>query len=205
MKKGLQFPIWGSKWRAGLRWDVKDQSPTISGEVFWELDGPDGVTQGHKKNLVMYDAGILIAYLVTTSGTRNPLMLALGTGASGQPNNPDAPDPRYRRLAAEVARKPFATVTSVTSTGAVAGVQTHVVDLTVSFTALEANSPLNEMAIISPVSSNPLTTTPNPNLFPTYDVAVNAINYDIMLNYLTFPVLNKPPGSTLTITWRLTF
>lgn len=210
IRKGIRFafPRYASAARMGMSWKVADTTPAIKGEVSWVLTEEDGTeTQGEKKNLVMYDAGIFIARLVTNASTsRNPLMLALGTGAQGLPNSPDAPDPRQRKLFNEVFRKEFDTITNVTSTGGVATVPTHVVDLTVTFESGEAESPLNEMGIICPFDSDPGEVTPNPNTFPTYDAdSVNVFLYDILLNYLSFPVLNKPVNSRLTITWRLTF
>jgi len=33
---------------------------------------------------------------------------------------------------------------------------------------------------------------------------VNLVGKDTLVNYLTFPVINKPPTSTLSWTWRIT-
>jgi hypothetical protein len=211
MRKGIrfQFPKFGSKLKMGLRSRYAEKGMgIIRGDVTWKLVESDGTeTTYEKKNLVMYDAGIFIGLVVTNaSAAQNSLMLALGTGATGLPNSPDAADPRQRKLNAEVIRKAFATISNIDSTGGISIVPTHVIDLTVSFGSGEGDSsPLNEMAIIHPYDPNPATLTPNPDSFPTYDTTVNVTSYDILLNYLTFPVLNKPPGSTLTITWRLTF
>jgi hypothetical protein len=93
----------------------------------------------------------------------------------------------------------------VDSTGATSSVPTHVVDYTVSFGNGEAVGALNEMGLISPLSSNPLVLTPNPDTFPNYDETRDVRSFDILANYTTYPVINKPSISTLTITWRLTF
>jgi hypothetical protein len=47
----------------------------------------------------------------------------------------------------------------------------------------------------------------NPILPPngTYDPTVDMTGKDTLVNYLTFPVINKPATSTLTWVWRLTF
>ena len=39
----------------------------------------------------------------------------------------------------------------------------------------------------------------------SYDPTVNLTNFETMVNYLTFPVINKGATSTLTIVWRLSF
>ena len=157
-------------------------------------------------NLIVYDAGILAAYQLTgTSPVRNLTMLAIGSGATGNPQNPDAPNPNQRSLNNEIARKAFSAVRYVDSTGATSSVPTHVVDYTVSFGNGEAVGALNEMGLISPLSSNPLVLTPNPDTFPNYDETRDVRSFDILANYTTYPVINKPSISTLTITWRLTF
>ena len=71
------------------------------------------------------------------------------------------------------------------------------------FAENEANSGLNEMGLISPVNVNNLTS--NDQDPQDRDVSRDLRNYDILVNYLTFPVINKPQGSVLAITWRLTF
>jgi hypothetical protein len=95
--------------------------------------------------------------------------------------------------------------------GAISTVPTRIVDFTTVFNEGEAVGALNEMGLLSPKSLNPATTTPildgggDPVAFPEYDEELNLTNYDILINYLTFPVINKPSQSVLAITWRLTF
>jgi hypothetical protein len=79
------------------------------------------------------------------------------------------------------------------------------VDFTCTFDEGEAVGPLNEMGILSTISSNPLVTNPNPNSFPTRDTTVDLTIYDILVNYLTFSVLSIPATARLSITWRITF
>jgi hypothetical protein len=43
------------------------------------------------------------------------------------------------------------------------------------------------------------------DVFPARDTTVDLNDFDVLVNYLTFPVINKPNGSVLAITWRLTF
>ena len=136
-------------------------------------------------------------------------MLAVGTGATGPLLNPDAPDPRQRRLNSELARKPFSSVQFRSSTGAAVSYPTNVVDFTATFGASEAVGPLNEMGLIRAGSTNPLVTNPVPAVFPTYDPTINlnpapAAPLDILANYTVMGVLVKPANSLLTISWRLT-
>jgi len=168
-----------------------------------------------KSNIVTLDGGILVAILLASGASPTPLyqggltMLAVGTGATGPLLNPDAPDPRQRKLNSELARKPFSTVQFRSSTGAAVSYPTNVVDFTATFGASEAVGPLNEMGLIRAGSTNPLVTNPVPATFPTYDPTINlnptpAAPLDILANYTVMGVLVKPANSLLTISWRLT-
>lgn len=132
-------------------------------------------------------------------------MLAVGTGATGALLNPDSPDPRQRQLNAEIARKAFATVQFRNADGTASAVPTNIVDFTTIFGSGEAVGPLNEMGLVSPVSENPLVTTPVGATFPTYSTTVDLTNFDVLVNYLSYPVISKPSTAVLTVTWRLTF
>lgn len=160
-----------------------------------------------EKNVVTLDAGIQAARLFKDNQEPNfgMYMLAVGTGATGAVLSPDAPDPRQRKLNAEIARKAFASTTFRTSTGVAVAYPTHILDLTTTYAASEAVGPLNEMGLLSPISANPLVLNPNPNNFPTYDDTLDITNYDVLCNYLTFGVITKPNTATITFTWRLTF
>ena len=105
--------------RDGVKWGMgslyKDEFVSglpVKGEIFFDMrDARTGeiLFQDHKKNLILLDAGILAAALFRDPNSR-PLglnMLAVGTGATGALLSPDAPDPRQRKLNAEIARKPF--------------------------------------------------------------------------------------------------
>jgi len=183
--------------------------PTL-GEVFVEMvDSLTGeiLHKEHKINVITLDAGILVAIL-----TRDPLsrtngfyMLSVGTGATGAILSPNAPDSRQRKLNAEIARKPFSSTVFRDANGNAVAIPTNVVDYTCTFDEGEAVGPLNEMGIISPISSNPLTLNPNPNSFPTRDVTVDLTLFDILCNYLTFSVISKPNTARLSITWRITY
>ncbi len=181
---------------------------TVKGEVFVEM--VDSVTGGvlhkdHRKNVITLDAGILAAILFRDPDSRDHgiYMLAVGTGASGALLSPDAPDPRQRKLNAEIARKPFSSTTFRDASGNAVAIPTNVVDFTCIFDEGEAVGPLNEMGLISPISSNPATKNPNPDAFPNRDLTRDLTLYDILVNYLTFSVISKPATARLSVTWRL--
>lgn len=188
----------------------EEKSPRMKGEVFLHLvdsDTGEILLDAHIDNLVVLDGGILAAMLFAAgaTGTSGLTMLGVGTGATGSILNPDVPDPRQRHLNAEIARKPFSSVTFRTEAGAVSSVPTHIVDFTTIFGIGEAVGPLNEMGLMRTISMNPLVTNPVPSVFPVYDPTIDMTLYDDMVNYLTFGVVTKPNNSVLTITWRLTF
>ena len=182
----------------------------MQGELFIEMrDAATGelLHSDHRKNIITLDASILVALL-----TRNPssraygvYMLAVGTGATGALLSPDAPDNRQRKLNGEIARKAFSSTTFRDGLGNAVAIPTNIVDFTTTFSESEAVGPLTEMGLISPISANPLITNPNPNTFPTRDTTVDLTLFDILFNYLTFPVISKPSTATLSITWRINF
>jgi hypothetical protein len=127
----------------------------------------------------------------------------VGSGANGDASSPDIATDQQRRLNIEEERKQFSSVVYRSADGTVSSVPTNVIDFTTVFSENEANSGLNEMGLISPVDIN--VGTPNDQDPQNRDVARDLRNYDVLANYLTFPVINKPQGSVLAITWRLTF
>ena len=159
-----------------------------------------------QENIITLDAGILAAMLFSNrTSSRGLHMLAIGTGATGALLSPDAPDPRQRNLNAEIARKAFSTRQFRDGSGAVSAIPTNIVDFTTIFGEGEAVGPLNEMGLISPISENPLITTPVGAAFPTYDTSIDLTQFDIQVNYLSFPVISKPSTAIMTVTWRLSF
>jgi len=160
-----------------------------------------------KKNIITRDASIQAARLFKDNTEPNfgILMLAVGTGATGNLLSPDVPDDRQRKLNAEIARKTFSSTSFRDSTGVAVAYPTNVVDLTTTFGPSEAVGALNEMGLISPISSNPTILNPNPNNFPTYDATLDITPYDILINDSTFGVVSKPATANLILTWRLTF
>jgi hypothetical protein len=162
-------------------------------------------------NVITYDAGIAMARLIRDSrlpaaGKNNGVtMLAVGTGATGaDPNNPDRPQPEQRRLNREVFRKTFAAVVNRDQAGRAVSYDTNVVDFVTVLGDGEAVAPLNEMALILPADPNPGVTNPISQKPLQYDPTVDVRGKDLLLNYFTFGVVNKPMRGRLKITWRIT-
>ena len=192
----------------GLGFSFKESKLYVLGEVSATLTYPNGETESvlEKKNIYTLDGGILASMLFKgEAGVEGLKVLALGTGANGDPNSPDIATDKQRRLNSELVdgRKLFSSVVYRKADGTVSSVPTNVVDFTTVFTESEANDALNEMGLIAPIdhpNKNPNDQDPQDR-----DVSRDLRNYDILVNYLTFPVINKPQGSVLAITWRLTF
>jgi len=198
------------KW--GMHILFEDEYPTrkVRGDVFIEMrDATTGklLHKWEKRNLIVYDASIQAArYFKDKDEPANSLnMLAIGTGATGSLLSPSAPDARQRSLNSEIQRKTFSATTFRDASGNAVSIPTNIVDFTCSFAAAEAVGPLNEMGLMSTLSDNPSTLNPNPDVFPNRDVTDDLTQYDVLVNYLTFPVISKPSTAVLTLTWRLTF
>jgi len=184
----------------------------IRGDVFFTMrDGATGTVQLEQqlRNLVVLDASILIARLMKDNEEPDHgiLALAVGTGDTSWPlQTPPAPTVTQRSLYSELARKTFATTAFIDAVGGTSTIPTNVVDFTTTFAESEAVGPLVEMGLLGGNISTNMGTKSRvvpPN--GTYDPTVNLVEYDTLVNYLTFPVINKPATSTLSIVWRLTF
>ncbi len=207
-----RFRQMGSTLKSALKPHFQDDARTgIKGEVFLTLrDAATGAVQDHRKyNLVVQDASILIARLMKDNAEppNGIFCLAVGTGASGwNLQSPPAPTVTQRALWSELTRKTFASTAFINSSGIPAAYPTNVVDFTTTYSESEAVGPLVEMGLIGGnVSSN--LSIKNPVTPPNgpYDPTVDLTTKESLINYLTFPVINKPATSTLTIVWRLTF
>jgi len=184
----------------------------IRGDVFLKMhDARTGELQyeWEKRNLVVFDASILIARLMKDN--KEPpfgcFCLAMGTGDTGwNPMAPPAPTNTQRALYSEIARKTFANTQFIDGGGLPVAYPTKVVDFQTIFTESEAVGPLVEMGILGGNISTNLSiknpvSPPNGPYNPTLDLTTK----ETMVNYLTFPIISKPATSTLAITWRLSF
>lgn len=206
-------PFQSDQVQMGISQQLNEFMETSKGHVFIELTWPDGTvieTREHQ-NMIVWDAGILIARLLKNSlvpnlNKHNGInMLAVGTGAVGSDRNPDAPKKGQRRLNTELFRK-VVTATYRTENGQDAtAFPTHVIDFTATFGTGEANGPLNEMGLLSAYNvNNPSPGNPIVNGPDDYDETIDVTNLDLFANYFTFPLLTKPVGSVMTVTWRFT-
>jgi hypothetical protein len=195
-----------------LRSSACDRHPGhIRGEVFAKLYASDGRVEDerHLQNLIVTDMSILLARLVRDPAEpgQGLYVLALGTGDTGwDPLNPPAPTVDQRSLYGEIGRKTFSETRFVDALGSPTTYPTNIVDLTATFAEAEAVGPLVEMGLIGGSIDTNLAVR-RPILPPSgaYDPTVDHTQYETLANYLTFPVISKPPTSTLEITWRLTF
>jgi hypothetical protein len=188
----------------GFGFNFRETGVSVLGEVKATLSYADGREEivVDKKNIYTLDGGVLAAMLFKgEAGVGGLKKLAVGNGANGDASSPDIATDRQRRLNVEVERKDFSAVVYRKPDGSVSDVPTNVIDFTTVFSENEANSGLNEMGLVSPSSPSVI----NDQDPQDRDTERDLRAYDILVNYLTFPVINKPQGSVLAITWRLTF
>jgi len=184
----------------------------VRGDVFCTVrNGATQKVEQHweRRNLVVLDASILVARLMKDSQEppHGIFALAVGTGDVGWDlQNPPAPTNTQRSLYGEIARKTFANTQFLDSGAVPTAIPTNVVDFTTTYAEAEAVGPLVEMGLLGGNVDSNMSIT-NPVLPPNgaYDDTVDLTTKDTLVNYLTFPVVNKPATSTLTIVWRLSF
>lgn len=193
-----------------------DLNVKIKGDVFGVLQYEDGREEIvlDKSNVYTLDGGILAAILFSRnlgSGfTRGIDMLSVGTGASGSTASPDIADFRQRKINTPLHRKRFSSVFYRNPDGSQSTVPTNIVDFTTTFESADAVGALTEMGLVCTLSGDGSGgetdfSSQNPDDFPTRSELEDLTTKDILVNYLTFPVINKPSGAILAITWRLTF
>jgi hypothetical protein len=197
---------------ATLGGTFQDAGPSLKGDVFLTMRNAHTGALEHdweRRNLVVQDASILIARLVKDSQEppHGAFALSIGSGDVGwDVMNPPAATDTQRALYAEISRKTFASTQFVDSGGVPVGYPTNIVDFQTIFTESEAVGPLVEMGLIGGnVDSNLSIKNPVSPPNGPYDDTVDLTNFETLINYLTFPVINKPATSTLEIVWRLTF
>lgn len=184
----------------------------IRGDVFMTLrEAYTGKIQDKREfhNLIVKDASILVARLMKDSQEppHSIFVLGMGTGDSGwNPQSPPAPTNTQRALYSELTRKTFSSTHFIDSSGATTSTPTNVVDFCTTFTESEAVGPLVEMGLLGGnISTNMSVRNPVTPSNGTYSPLVDLTTRETMVNYLTFPVINKPPTSLLELVWRLTF
>jgi hypothetical protein len=185
----------------------------IKGDVFGVLQNEDGSEEVvlDQSNIYTLDGGVLASILFSKNlgvgWTRGLDMLIVGTGASGSTASPDIADYRQRKINTPLYRKGFSSVVYRNSDGTLATVPTNIVDFTTTFESADAVGALTEMGLVATktgVGNTSFGDQVNES-FPTRTLTEDISAKDILVNYLTFPVINKPSGAILAITWRLTF
>jgi hypothetical protein len=170
------------------------KNPPLTGEYWMTLrDAKTGeiLEQRHDHNIIVNLASVLIARLLKDNKEPDAGIsyLAVGTGTTGwNLQNPPQPTNVQTLLYGEIARKAFTTedVTFIDpDTGDPTTAPTNVVDYTCTYAETEAVGPLVEMSLFG-------------------GDATDIIDSGSMVNYRTFPVINKTNSMTFTITFRIT-
>jgi len=190
----------------------EDKGPGLRGDVFLKMrNARTGALEyeWEKRNLVVLDASILIARLVKDNQEppQGAFALAIGSGDVGwDPMAPPAATNTQRALYGEITRKTFASTSFIDSGGSPVAYPTNIVDFQTIYTESEAVGPLVEMGILGGnIDSNLAVQNPVSPPNGPYDDTVDLTSFETLINYLSFPVVNKPATSTLEIIWRLSF
>ena len=168
----------------------KEATSGLKGRLFMKAyEGGKLVHSYESPNVIVNTASILIARLLKdssepTSGISN---LAVGSGNAGWDLfDPPAPSTSQTVLENELYRKKIDLTTFVHPvTGEPTTVPTNIVDYAVTFGESEAVGPIVEMGLFG-------------------GEATAQSNTGTMINWRTFPVINKTSTMTLTIIFRIT-
>jgi hypothetical protein len=140
-------------------------------------------------NIIVNTASILIARLLKDSSEPNAGISYLGIGSGNgewDPFDPPAPTTSQTRLENEFSRKAIDLATFVhPETGEPTTVYTNIVDYSVTFGEGEAVGPIMEMGLFG-------------------GDATTELGSGTMINWRTFPVINKTSTMSLTIIFRIT-
>jgi hypothetical protein len=171
---------------------MQEQTKGLHGRFFVKaFEGGKLVHEYVSDNVIVNSASILVARLLkdSTEPAGGITYLAVGTGHSGwNTQNPPAPTVSQSSLEAELARKHISSSHTNfvdPSTGDPINTPTNVVDFAVTFSESDAVGPIVEMSLFG-------------------GDATDAINSGTMVNYRTFPVINKTNSMTLSIIFRIT-
>lgn len=152
-------------------------------------EGNDIVWEHTQDNIIVNTASILIARLLKDPTEPDSGISFLGVGSgndSWDPFDPPAPTTSQTLLEDEFYRKAISKSTFVDpQTGEPTTVSTNIVDYATSFSESEAVGPIMELALFG-------------------GEATSTLNTGTMVNWRTFPVLNKTNAMTLTIIFRIT-
>lgn len=183
VKAGLSF---------GSAMKVQESTKGLHGRFFVKcFEGGSLVHEYVSDNVIVSTASILVASLLKDSASTHGISyLAVGTGgANWNLQSPPAPTTAQWKLEAESFRKAI-DLSGETSyvnpeTGEPTVSKTNVVDFAVTFNEAEAVGALTEMALFGG-DANPVSGS------------------GLMVNYRTFPVINKTSSMSMSIIFRIT-
>lgn len=176
--------------KVGLSTNHKERFFGLRGELILKAyDGGTLVREYKHSNIIVNTASILIARLLKDNEepTNGISYLAVGSGSgSWDLFDPPAPTTSQTRLENEFYRKAIDLSTFVhPETGEPTTVYTNIVDYSVTFGEAEAVGPIVEMGLFG-------------------GDATSELNSGTMVNWRTFPVINKTSTMTLTVIFRIT-
>ena len=191
-----------------ITFNYKDQVPKrwhghVKLSAVWSDGSKETLFERH--NVVTNDASILVAWLMKDKAgpTGSATSLAVGSGDGGwDAQAPPAAADTQRVLENELFRKAFSSTSFIDGVGAVSAVPTNKVDFTTTFAEAEAVGAWLEMGIVG--GNAPAGPAAGTSIVAAGGDA-SAANVDILINYLTFPIINKPNGATFSLTWRISF
>ena len=168
----------------------EERTHQLKGELFLKAYiGEELVYDYHKSNIIVNTASILIARLLKDN--KEPISgisyLAIGSGnGSWDLFDPPAPTTSQSRLENEFFRKAIDFKTFVhPDTGEPTTSKTNIVDYSATFSEAEAVGPIVEMGLFG-------------------GDATAELNSGTMVNWRTFPVINKTSTMTVTVIFRIT-
>lgn len=172
----------------GIRYE--ENAKKLKGELFLFLrENGKLIKTIHQKNVIVNTASVLIARLLkdNTEPPTGISFLAVGSGNDAwDPFNPPAPTTSQTLLESEMFRTSISASTFVDpQTAEPTSVFTNIVDYATTFSESQAVGPIMELALFG----GDATSTPNTGT---------------MINWRTFPVINKTNAMTLTIIFRIT-
>jgi hypothetical protein len=162
----------------------------LRGELFMKgYEAGELVYEYHKSNIIVNTASILIARLLKDNKEPNAGISYMGVGSGNgewDPFDPPAPTTSQTRLENEFYRKAIDLATFVQpETGEPTTVNTNIVDYSTTFGEGEAVGPWLEMGMFG-------------------GDATSELGSGNMVNWRTFPVVNKTSTMAMTIIFRIT-
>lgn len=174
--------------RMGFVMKHEEATPQMTGHIFIK-DFYTGSLIWEKKNIIVSTASILVARLLKDSKepSNGITYLSLGTGAIGwNLQDPPAPTTSQVRLEAELFRKSAAYTSFINPTdGTTSVTATNIVDYAFNYLEGDATGALVELGLFG-------------------GDATDSLNTGTMINYRTFPVINKTNSMAFTIIVRIT-